>query len=274
MNCPQCGTEAIPGALFCDNCGYDLSAVAPSQAAPPPAGPGPVPGGAPARDITPAPCPNCGSPAQPGAAFCDNCGASLQPAPAPPPASPAPLQPPPATDIPPASPAPVGTGNCPSCGQVVQPGAAFCDNCGAKLETGGPPSGEGWTEQPPVDSWPGQPPVTPTPAQPVLRMRLVVGGSGAQIPLAGKQEFLIGREDPISGVFPDADLTPHGGDVGGVSRQHARILVRGGQAFLEDLNSTNGTWVDKAKVQPAQPAPLNDGAEIRLGRVVLLFHTG
>lgn len=104
-----------------------------------------------------------------------------------------------------------------------------------------------------------------------MRMRLVVAASGAQMPLAGKQEFLIGREDPIGNVFPDADLGPHGGDTGGVSRRHAKIVVRGNQPYIEDLNSTNGTWVNKVKVQPGQPAPLTDGAEIRLGKVVLVF---
>jgi pSer/pThr/pTyr-binding forkhead associated (FHA) protein len=105
-------------------------------------------------------------------------------------------------------------------------------------------------------------------------MRLVVSTTGAQLPLSGRQEYLIGREDPISGVFPDADLTPHGADAGGVSRQHARITVQGGQAMIEDLNSTNGTWVNRAKIQSGQPTPLSDGAEIRLGRVALIFYSG
>lgn len=104
-------------------------------------------------------------------------------------------------------------------------------------------------------------------------MRLVVTSSGVQLPLAGKQEFYIGREDPIGQFFPDADLTPHGGDAGGVSRKHARIVVYGNQVMFEDLNSTNGSFVNKVKVQPGQPVPLSDGAEVRLGKVVLTFYT-
>lgn len=112
-----------------------------------------------------------------------------------------------------------------------------------------------------------QPPV------PGMRMQLVVANSGVQLPLAGKQEFYIGREDPIGQFFPDADLTPHGGDVGGVSRKHAKIIMYGSQVMFEDLNSTNGSFVNKVKVQPGQPVPLTNGAEIRLGKVVLLFQT-
>lgn len=104
-------------------------------------------------------------------------------------------------------------------------------------------------------------------------MRLVVANSGVQMPLAGKQEFYIGREDPIGQFFPDADLTPHGGDVGGVSRRHAKIVVYGNQVMFEDLNSTNGSFINKVRAQPNQPVPLTDGAEVRLGKVVLLFQT-
>jgi pSer/pThr/pTyr-binding forkhead associated (FHA) protein len=82
---------------------------------------------------------------------------------------------------------------------------------------------------------------------------------------------LIGREDPVSGVYPDVDLTPHGGEDGGVSRRHARLLVEGGQYFVEDLDSTNFTFVNKQKVAPKSRQLLNDGDEIRCGRVALVL---
>jgi pSer/pThr/pTyr-binding forkhead associated (FHA) protein len=54
-----------------------------------------------------------------------------------------------------------------------------------------------------------------------------------------------------------------------VSRRHARIVVSGGRATLEDLGSKNGTYVRGEKV--SSPAPLEDGDEIRLGRVRMTF---
>lgn len=264
MKCPNCGTDNLPGVMFCDNCGVELasaSASLPGVGTPQPAPPPPPAAGPPSALGS---CPNCGQPVPPDARFCDSCGSALQPAApalssAQPPAQPPVQQAPAVAPTPPAAPAAATT--CPNCGQVLPPGAAFCDQCGASLTgAAAPPTA------PPVG-----PPVTPPP--PATRMRLVVGATGAEIPLTGKQEFLIGREDPISGIFPDADLTPHGGDAGGVSRQHAKIIVQGGQIMFEDLNSTNGSWVNKTRVQPGQPVPLTDGAEIRLGRVVLLFHT-
>ena len=59
-----------------------------------------------------------------------------------------------------------------------------------------------------------------------------------------------------------------------ISRRHAQILRRGVQFSIEDLNSVNYTFVNRQKVAPGTPHPLNDGDEIRLGRVVLQFKSG
>lgn len=89
----------------------------------------------------------------------------------------------------------------------------------------------------------------------------------------GKAEIIIGREDPVSGIFPEVDLTDHGGDEGGVSRRHARIFMQGAQVFIEDLNSTNYTYVNQQRLTPGQPHPLNNGDEVRVGQVKLNFYT-
>jgi len=98
-----------------------------------------------------------------------------------------------------------------------------------------------------------------------------VVSSGAEIPLPAVAEILIGREDPVSGIFPEVDLTPHGGEEGGVSRRHARITFEGGAYSIEDLDSTNFTFVNKQKLAPRARQSLQDGDEIRCGRVNLLF---
>ncbi len=58
-------------------------------------------------------------------------------------------------------------------------------------------------------------------------------------------------------------------DSPGVSRSHARILVRGGEATLEDLGSKNGTLLNGDRI--AGPSRLTDGSEIQLGNVRLTF---
>lgn len=57
----------------------------------------------------------------------------------------------------------------------------------------------------------------------------------------------------------------------GASRSHARILRKGGQFFLEDLGSRNGTLVNDRRVPGGGTCPLQNGDAIRIGRSVLRF---
>jgi DNA-binding winged helix-turn-helix (wHTH) protein len=54
-----------------------------------------------------------------------------------------------------------------------------------------------------------------------------------------------------------------------ISRRHARIVVTGTDAAVEDLGSRNGTYVQGERV--TTPMRLSDGDEIRLGSVVLTY---
>jgi len=56
-----------------------------------------------------------------------------------------------------------------------------------------------------------------------------------------------------------------------VSRQHARILVSGEQASLQDLDSKNGTLLAGRPVR--ETVPLADGDELRIGPALLVFCT-
>lgn len=70
----------------------------------------------------------------------------------------------------------------------------------------------------------------------------------------------------VIGRAPDATIQC---DVPGVSRRHARIVVSGDGATLEDLGSKNGTYVGRERVTTAR---LSDGDEIRVGNASLTFH--
>ena len=58
-------------------------------------------------------------------------------------------------------------------------------------------------------------------------------------------------------------------DAPGVSRHHARIVVRGSDVTLEDLGSKNGTFLREERLEA--PTALRDGDTFRLGRLVLVF---
>ena len=311
--CPACGAGNVPGEAFCDYCGSPLEAPAPAAeeaAAPEPeATPEPEPAvvtdaEAPAEGQAPAEttCPACGAAVLPGEAFCANCGASLAEPPIPPepvvaeeeepepatgpaaeaapeaeaepetetePAAEAPAETKPEAapaEAPPPSPVTAPGTTCPACGAEIEPGDAFCSACGYALQEPAAPRPDA------VEAAISPPP--PPPPAPAAGPRLVVSASGAEIPLPEKDEILIGREDPVSGVYPDVDLTPHGGEEGGVSRRHARLIAEGGKYYVEDLDSTNFTFVNKQKVSPSARQEVGEGDNIRFGRVEVALRTG
>ena len=80
--------------------------------------------------------------------------------------------------------------------------------------------------------------------------------AGTRITL-GEAPITIGRAEDSTLVITD-DYA---------SARHARLVPRAGQWFLEDLGSTNGTYLDRAKVTGPTPVPL--GVPIRIGRTSL-----
>lgn len=76
--------------------------------------------------------------------------------------------------------------------------------------------------------------------------------------------FLLGREEN----FSDGTVLSHS-----ISRLHARILRTSGLLYLEDMNSTNGTFVNSMKLRPFDPHQLELGDQITLGDVSLLVST-
>ena len=58
-------------------------------------------------------------------------------------------------------------------------------------------------------------------------------------------------------------------DNAALSRTHCRISHMGGMFHIEDMRSSNGTFLNGEKVDGA---PLKDGDQIRIGKYVLVFH--
>ena len=72
------------------------------------------------------------------------------------------------------------------------------------------------------------------------------------------QEVTVGRDTRCQVSLPE-DST--------VSQNHARIYRRDGRLWLEDLGSTNGTYLNSNAV--SSPAVLHKGDRIQVGRAVL-----
>lgn len=250
-------------------------------------------------------CTQCGADNPASARFCDQCGSELIAVPGPT-AAPT-MQATPAAPQPPiaqtaaAGQASAGPSVCPQCAMAVIPGEAFCDNCGAALLGSTPAAAPAaaptlpYGGVPPQPSYPAPQPApaqapqstgaasgsplpatSPIVAPPAVATRtvlapatLLVQHSGASIALPSAAEALLGRADAVSNFFPDLDMTPHGALDRGVGRRHARLFVRGGQLLVEDLDSTNGTFLNTTRLAPRQPTPLKAGDELRFGNLVL-----
>jgi pSer/pThr/pTyr-binding forkhead associated (FHA) protein len=109
-------------------------------------------------------------------------------------------------------------------------------------------------------------------AKPHARLVIERGRSSGKQFMLSEVEAQIGRWDADGGIFPDVDLDTDDPEAK-VSRRHARITLSNGQYFLEDLGSTNGTFINRGKrLPPGQRHALCDGDEIIVGKTFLRFH--
>ena len=93
------------------------------------------------------------------------------------------------------------------------------------------------------------------PARP-YKLKMIDPATAQVFPLS--EEVTIGRAPGCS--VPLADDTY-------VSQLHARIYVRDGKPFVEDLGSTNGTFLNKDRL--SKTMPLHRGDKLQIGQTVL-----
>ncbi len=94
---------------------------------------------------------------------------------------------------------------------------------------------------------------------------------GTEFRLTANESF-IGRWDPDNGIFPEIDLDKHDSDAK-VSRRHARITCNEGKFSIEDLGSTNGTFINRGRrLIPGIAQSIKDGDEIIVGKTFLRFY--
>jgi hypothetical protein len=158
---------------------------------------------------------------------------------------------------------------CPVCNHENSPQIRECVNCGAPLI-------------PDVTT------TLPVPGQIaenirhelVLRRTKLAPGSialyvmGEKLPLvidSKGQTTILGRLG-IGEQLAIVDLSKYQAHMLGVSRQHAAITFSDGNYTIEDLNSSNGTWINENRLPPNQPRPLRNGDVVRLGQLIIFVY--
>jgi hypothetical protein len=163
--------------------------------------------------------------------------------------------------------------HCTECGFVNDEGANYCQRCGALLphgevtgEVGAGSAGEGA----------GGDPVTATyriddagELVPVELVQVTANGPALVIRAGGGrvgESFAVDRERMSIGRRPDAEVFL---DDVTVSRDHALLLHRGEQWYLDDCGSLNGTYVNRSRIESQR---LDEGDEVQIGKYKLTFH--
>ena len=160
---------------------------------------------------------------------------------------------------------------CPNCGHWNEAGSRFCEECGLEL-----PQNDAAAYQVPVRATVPEDAVPAVPQQVLTPLE-----EPAPTPYAGPHQLLvstgsifklgevavIGRENPALQI--DLEGYPEGQYV---SHRHAQIVKMKDKYYVEDLGSSNHTYVNDLKLAQGQAEPLNEGDKVRLGKIELTFH--
>lgn len=148
--------------------------------------------------------------------------------------------------------------HCPECSFVNVEGANYCQKCGAYLARP-EPQDEPTTMTYTVDESGEMHQVDIEDIVADAGAALVIragGGRAGESFSVSEERVSIGRS-PDSGIFLD-DVT--------VSRNHALLVRRGEDIYLDDLGSLNGTYVNRQRIESQM---LVDGDEIQIGKYKL-----
>jgi hypothetical protein len=149
--------------------------------------------------------------------------------------------------------------HCPECGFANDEGASYCQRCGAFLASA-EQSASATTATYQVGET-GELEAVELEEVVARGAALVIraggGRAGESFPIQGDR-LTVGRR-PDTDVFLD-DVT--------VSRDHALIVRRGTDYFLDDCGSLNGTYVNRRRIDSHR---LADGDELQIGKYKLAF---
>jgi hypothetical protein len=161
---------------------------------------------------------------------------------------------------------------CPNCKYPNAADAGVCAQCGKSL------SAMTTAAAPAVAAIDVLQPLIQPPTLNIGEVMFLIAGKPDPIRIKlmpGENEILLGRRFEDEHV-PHLDLSDASDVSGSVSRRHAVIRLSSDRPFVEDLGSTNGTWVNENQLAVGKPHPLRTGDLIRMGQqfVFIYFAVG
>lgn len=104
----------------------------------------------------------------------------------------------------------------------------------------------------------------------VVELRVVGTPDVLRAPL--RQSQILGGTDEERKIYPTIDLAPHKAQEKGVSRLHAKLTARDNRIIVEDIGSSNGTFVNGHRLVRGIPSRVRNGDTLRLGNLALQLH--
>jgi hypothetical protein len=98
---------------------------------------------------------------------------------------------------------------------------------------------------------------------------LYLSGMREPIEIWNQNQIILGRFDSKLNYRPTVDLSEHHAAQLGVSRIHAEISYEKAAYWVQDLESKNGTWVNKTKLLPMQKMPISHRDSLRIGHFMI-----
>jgi hypothetical protein len=153
---------------------------------------------------------------------------------------------------------------CPTCYWENPANAIECEKCRTTLKRKGttnllsPDVLPRYNDAPLLDVPPG------------VLVLAVAGHTDAPLVLPPYRNVYLGRQFP--GENPPIDLTPFGAHELGVSRQHALLVANEQGYMIEDLASSNGTWLNTLMLSPYVRYEVRSCDRVQLGRLPLYIY--
>lgn len=156
---------------------------------------------------------------------------------------------------------------CPQCKHEELPGTIFCSECGTQLVHSDPRQTLTISADAASNIRLAQ--TAPPDLQGGRRARLAIHllDSGIMVPLEGNDEFTFGRLSEGQQVVPDVDLSAYKAYESGVSRLHAVVRLEGEKLTIMDLGSSNGTYINGARLLPNTEHRISSGDLVALGKL-------
>jgi len=153
---------------------------------------------------------------------------------------------------------------CDKCGFIGT--SKFCGSCGGSMSARQPPTGQPSVAQPSA--------VPPSPPQPKETLAASSSSATVIVPLPPEKIFLCHLEgwnmEITDGSILGRTNGPHAAMLGKfpvISSNHAKVTRNNNEWFITDLNSTNKTYVNGAKLEPNVPAKIKQDDVVMLANV-------